>query len=575
MLNEGTSTISEPLATGPRRRQRVVVGLLVGFSLYVAGGYVALEYGIPQSIPFFAAGFGLVLWLSAANRRYQDSSPDLRRSIDLATAALNASLLAGILIVLNVIAFRYGGRPLDLTREQTHSLSSQTVNQLSTLKRPLTFTLVFGQGPRALAQRERVLQLLELYRAVNPAMIQVASVLNPFRAEETFKRAPDLAVLQGGGVLIEYGEGDQIQSAVVRNREMFPTPPPSRTKKRESRFESEFTGEDAITSTLISLREAKKAKVAFTTGHGEPSINDLNPRGDGLGILKSRLTAVGCEVSEIDLIKEQIPDGLALLAVVGPKSPFKPEEVAKIKAYADRRGPLLLLLGNQEKSGLEDILISYHLEIGQGVATDLRLNLNGIPRIVFSVPHASDVHPIVNTTGTRRALVPEAAPIRILGPQGDSRHQGLEPGLVPTPFLKTSPESWADVDSTVSQPKFDRDVDTPGPVLVGVAVAEVRANQDGKGPQADPKPRMVLFSSRAFAGNLVVEIENTNLDLVMNAASWLRGRPDAVGISPNTHVSLQLNADPALRARLVVVPTVTAIILIIGTGIAVYLTRRE
>ena len=61
----------------------------------------------------------------------------------------------------------------------------------------------------------------------------------------------------------------------------------------------------------------------------------------------------------------------------------------------------------------------------------------------------------------------------------------------------------------------------------------------------------------------------------MNAASWLRGRPDAVGIAPKTHVALTLTADSLLRIRLVFVPTVLAILLIIATGAIVYVARRE
>jgi hypothetical protein len=552
----------------------VTAGLVIGLILIGSGGYVALNVGIPRSLPIFLAGLGLILALSAANRRHRHANADLRRSIDFATTALNASLLAGILLVCNVIAFRYGGPPLDLTRERANSLSSQTVNQLATLTRPVQFTLVFGQGPRALAQRERVAQLLELYRAVNPAMIKVESEVNPLRGEEPLKRAPDLAVLQGGGVLIEYGEGEQTQAVVVRNRDMFPPPPSSRPKRRDEQFATEFTGEDAITSALIRLREAKKAKVAFTTGHGEPSINDLNPRGDGLGIWKSRLTAAGCDVFEIDLIREEIADDLALLVVAGPKTSFKAEEAAKIKAFADRRGPLLLILGDPTASGLEGLLRGHHLEIGRGIATDLRLNLNGVPQVVFAVPGESDVHPIVHTSRSRRILIPEAAPIRIIS-RPDSQSPPPTPGLVATPILKTGNQSWAEVDGSASQPKFDRGADAPGPVVVGAAVAELKPPEGSTATQSDPKPRLVLFSSRAIAGNLVVGIENSNLDLVMNAASWLRDRPDAVGISPSTHVALQLTVDPALRARLVIVPTVTALIVIIGIGITVYLTRRE
>lgn len=575
MMSKPTATLATDLVSpaSPRRRL-VTAGLVIGLILLGLGGYVALKFGIPWAIPVFLAGLGLILGLIAANRRHRHASADLRRSIDFATTVLNASLLAGILLVCNVIAFRYGGPPLDLTRERANSLSSQTVNQLATLTRPVRFTLVFGQGPRALAQRERVAQLLELYRAVNPGLIKVESEVNPFQAEETLKRAPDLAVLQGGGVLIEVGEDEQTQAVVVRNRDMFPPPPASQSKRRDERVTTEFTGEDAVTSALIRLREAKKAKVAFTTGHGEPSVNDLNSRGEGLGIWKSRLTAAGCDVFELDLIREKIAADLALLVVVGPKTSFKTEEVAKIKDFTDRRGPLLLILGDTTNSGLEGLLRAHHLEIGRGTVTDLRLNLNGVPQVVFAIPGESDVHPIVYTSRSRRILIPEAAPIQILsGP--DPQSPSPNPGLVATPILKTGNQSWAEVDGSVSRPKFDQDADAPGPIVVGAAVAELKPPEGSTATQSDPKPRLVLFSSRAIAGNLVVEIENSNLDMVMNAASWLRDRPDAVGISPSTHVALQLTVDPALRARLVIVPTVTALIVIIGIGITVYLTRRE
>ena len=84
-----------PIPRGPRYRDLVIAGLLLGLVLLGAGGYVALYYGIPDSIPLFVAGFGSILFLAGANRRYQQNSINLRRSIDFATTALNAALLAG------------------------------------------------------------------------------------------------------------------------------------------------------------------------------------------------------------------------------------------------------------------------------------------------------------------------------------------------------------------------------------------------------------------------------------------------------------------------------------------------
>jgi hypothetical protein len=77
------------------------------------------------------------------------------------------------------------------------------------------------------------------------------------------------------------------------------------------------------------------------------------------------------------------------------------------------------------------------------------------------------------------------------------------------------------------------------------------------------------------ADNQSLELEPTNLDLLMNAVNWLRGRPELRGIAPKTHVALAMSADPSMRLRLVLVPTMVAILVIIGLGVTTYMARRE
>ena len=271
---------------------------------------VAIARGIPWSLPIFALGFGLVLVLIAFNRRYRHASPSLRRTIDFSSAFLNASLLAGILIVVNVIAFRYGGQPLDLTREQTYSLSSMTTQPAREPRAAGDVHDGLRPGPRAVRQRDRVVQLLESYKAVNPAMIELVS-LDPYsdltRRDELVKRVPELELLHGGGVVIEYGEGESRSTSWCATRTCFSRFRRAGREAGMDHFASAFTGEDEITSALDSAAEGKKAKVAFTTGHGEPSTSDLNPRGRGIGNWKARLSKVGCEVIDLNLIQDEIP----------------------------------------------------------------------------------------------------------------------------------------------------------------------------------------------------------------------------------------------------------------------------
>jgi hypothetical protein len=581
-IGQAAAALDEDEAPPWRYRRVVIASVALGLDLVLMGGYVALTRGIAWSIPFFGVGVGLVTALQVSHRRYRHVSPSLRRTFQYVGIFLNGALLAGILIIVNLVAYRHGTHGFDLTREQTYSLSSLTLNQLETLKNPLTFYMVYGRGTRAARQLDRVAQLLEMYRSANPAMIKLET-LNPYteltRTEDLRKRAPDLAVLQSGGVLIESGERTGAEFVVVPGREMFEPVAANRAPENSDRFESVFKGEDAITSALIRLRDDRKSKVGFVTGHGESLISDVIPAGPGLGIWRSRLASVGCETIELNLLTDAIPADLSLLIIAGPKSPFKPDELAKLTAYAERGGPVLALVGNTEPSGIEPFLKSFNLEIGRGLVIDRRLNYNNL-RLVFALLKDGLKHPITASLQSDRAvLVPNGAPIHIAG-QSAPRGQTSAPvnaNLVPSKILVTGPSSWAETDLKNPRPELDKEADEPGPVIVGVAVQErtPAGAADSESPPREGKPRLVLFSSRSLADNIVQGIEPTNLDLVMNSASWLRGRPDAVGIAPKTHVALTLAANPLLRFRLVFVPTVLAIMLIIAAGAIVYVARRE
>src|SRR5262249_45945169 len=153
---------------------------------------------------------------------------------------LDLSLLAGILIVLNVLAFRYGGQPLDLTRGGTYSLTDETIKRVKALDRPGSFTMISGQSPIAQRQRARGEQLLASHRRINPQMIKITA-LNPYedlaRVDELSKRVPELALLRGGGVLIEYGDEKEAPTVIVRSQDMFELPSP-RQLRGGNRFDS-------------------------------------------------------------------------------------------------------------------------------------------------------------------------------------------------------------------------------------------------------------------------------------------------------------------------------------------------
>lgn len=552
-------------------RDRVIAAVVLGLILVMAGAYVALNRSVPWSIPPFVVGFGILLTLNTVNQRHRHASPTLRRTVDVSSTLLNATLIAGILIVLNVLAFRYGGHALDFTRERTFSLSSLTTNQLASLKRPVAFTLFYGDSPRAQLESDRVRQLLELYKAAKPDSVRVDSI-NPYRDlqkfEDIMKRVPEVAVTQGGGVLVEYDEGDTASRVVVRNGDLFELPRSARVEDNTALFESSFHGEDALTSALIGLREEKRPKVAFTTGHGEASISGTDPRKSGIGVWKTALTAIGADAVEVNLLHDEIPDGTSLVIVVAPASPFKPDEAAKLKSFSERGGPLMILSGRQDPTGLEDLLKSFNIALGQGIVIDRALNWRGQAGLVFAPITPDTRHPIVDPLMGRATLIPMA---RAIHPPIVTTGIPANANVVVSPLLRTGKQSWSESALAERPVTFDKGKDELGPITVAVAVTD-RAKP---GEESSARPRLVFISADAFSDNTMLGLEPTNQDVLMNAIGWLRGRSDLQGIAPKTHVSLTLAADPVLRARLILVPTVMAVLLIIALGIATYVARRE
>jgi hypothetical protein len=561
-------------------RDRVVAAMVGGLLLVLAGGYLALTSRLAWSLPAFALGLGVVLSLILVNRRYRHVSPAMRRTIELAGTMLNVGLVAGILIVANVFAFRFGGHGLDFTREATFSLSSLTLNQLRALKQPVTFTVLFGNSPRAQLQHERVRQMLDLFKEANPERVSIVH-LDPYREiqryQELVKRYPDIGITEGGALLIEYGSESTAPHVVIRNNDLFEDRRGDRFPGSSVRFESSFNGEDAVTTALVRLREGKRSKLALIVGHGEPPTTEIDSRNAGLGVFRSRLSALGYDVVEVNLLQESIPTDAVATAIIGPKTPFKPEEAARLKAAMDAGMPVLAVVGGPEapgeKSGLEGVFQSFNLAISPSAILDPGLNFRGQPFYVF-VPILGTGqirHPIVASLASRFVLLPRPSPIVIQTAQtANAAKVPFNQAVLPMAILRTSNQSWGETNLTAKKIERD-DKDEFGPLIVGVAVTD----QPQRDSQKEPKPRLVLFSSRFLADNLFLGIEPTNLDLLVNAINWLRGQAEMGGIGPKTHTVLTLSADPSLRARLILVPTMMAVLLIIGLGLTTYMARRE
>ena len=590
----GQATRPEPsTAPGVGERDRAVVAAVVGFLLIALGGLLAVRSGIPVAIPAFAGGIGLVVWVIRRYRKDRHSSPTIRRLIAFSETALTASLLAGVLLVGNALAFRLGGRAIDLTHDRAFTLASLTLNQVESLDRPVVLTVFFGNSERSLRQLDRVRQLADLLHAANPSKVRV-EYLNPFTDIKEFEalaqRVPDVAASSGDGLVVSLGDTPDAPRAVLGTRDLFQIGAgPGAGSDSDSageRFTSTFRGEDAITSALIRLREGKRSRIAFTTGHGEPSTAEMDLNRPGYGLWKARLDSVGSDVIEINLLRDEIPPEVNLLVIGGPKAPFQETEVDRIKRHITRGGSILALVDHLEPTGLDDLLATYNIRLGSGVAADSKYTFNNRPTIIYAPVASNLAHPITAPLNGQVVLLQKASPVQVISGggtiggaaaankaatgDGGSTAKPPNPGIITTPILKTSTDSWVEADLQTQASTFDRATEQAGPLVVGVAATTRPALAS-----ESPTPRLVLFSTPTIGDNRLLRTEATNIDLLMNAVSWLRGKAEAIGIAPKTHESLLFAADPGLQLRLVMVPTLAMVVVILGLGLSTYLARRD
>jgi len=549
-------------APAPGYRDRVVAAAVAGILAIAAGAYVAAAFRIPWSLPFFGLGTAIILTLNRANRRHRHASPSLRRVVDTSNAALNVALLGGILVVGNVLAFKYGGRPIDFTADRVNSLATLSTSQVKSLDRPVKFTLVIGQSRLVGAQWDSIRQVLDLLRRENPGKVSTAT-LNPYddplRFTAAQRDAPELAVAtQGGGVLVEYGEGKGADRVVVRAADLFNEEPSAGSGQVVA-----SDAEDALISALIRLREGTKSRISFITGHGEPSIHDLDPARNALGLLRSRLERLGARIVVNNLVRDELDPGTELAILAGATRPFQPEELRRLTRYLDGGGKLLVFAGfrvaDAEPTGLEGWLKGHDVEVGPGLVLDPTYCYAFRPEIILA-PILGEIHqPIVEPLAETQVVLPVATPVK-------AATQPTNAKVLVAEVLRSSPESWLRTDMTLRKPHRGPK-EPPGPVPVAVAVA-------GRSPGGGPGvPRMVVIGSDYAAANPYAP---HNFDLIVNAVNWLRGRAGQRGaIPPKRHTTLALSSNPQLRAKIVLVPTLMAVSVIIGFGVATYLVRRD
>ena len=217
-------------------------------------------------------------------------------------AAGTVVLFLGILVAVNWISNRQHKR-WDLTANKQFSLSDQTKQILTELKKPLAIKAFYEGGPSGSLQSMRD-QLEEYQYAGKQVSVEyIDAVKDPIRARS-------YQVQTYGTVVLEYD---------------------GRTERAAQ------ADEQTLTNSLKKLITGLARRIYFIQGHGEHDTAGTDRK--GYSVFAESLKSDNFETGKLALAQEgKIPDDATVLAIAGPQTDFLAPEIDAIRAFLKKGG---------------------------------------------------------------------------------------------------------------------------------------------------------------------------------------------------------------------------------------------
>jgi gliding-associated putative ABC transporter substrate-binding component GldG len=290
---------------------------------------------------------------------------------------IKLAIIVGIIVVINVIAKRVFTR-VDLTKNRSYTLSPVSKDIVANLEDKLLVKAYFSSNlpPPYNNLRRQVQDILDDYRSYSKGNLNY-EFLNPTSSGEGEGNELDKEAQKYGIQPVQIQAMDNDKLEVKRaylglvflyegKQETIPV------------VQSADNLEYEITNMIKKMTTTTKMKVGFVTGQGEAELSKLQQINS---ILSEQY-----EVTPIDLKSTASIDPLVrCLIIMAPKTPFGESEKFKIDQYIMNGGNAAFLInkiepnfqqqivmGNEIKLNLDDLLFQYGIKINTDLIRDLQ-----------------------------------------------------------------------------------------------------------------------------------------------------------------------------------------------------------
>jgi hypothetical protein len=503
-----------------------------------------------------------------------------RLPLDGAQAVQLAGVVAAVVLatVVNVLAARHYSR-WDWTKDKRWSLGDATRETLRTLAQPVDIWAIAGPGEPV---EQSLRQILNEYATASSRVavhwidpdrdaVQLLDLQRRFGIEAG--RAEDGRVATDAVVVVASGD----RHWFLTQKDMFEQTDDVHVKPREER---------ELTQAIRAVLGGEKAKLCFTVGHGELTLDPGKDEREWLGALRDLLEKNNYELTSADTTAPDAHEpftGCDAVVVAGPRSPFAVDEANRLRSWLLQGGSLFAALGPMDAktptgvtpAGLDEVLGPFGIALDDDLIHDLDPGVaipgtHGEGFFVSARPHA--------VTASLTASVGDAHPPRVAMFFAQSMHAVSPPGAASgSELLVTSDGAYAKKSIVGASSWTDAPPRDPSDRKGSFALA-MASERPSIGPRAPHGPRVVVVGSRfALAEDNWRQpraLHGTAF-LVDSALSWLVARPPVVDVPDKAEVAAGMRIseegrDEVRRYVLILMPLAAMLL-----GAAVWAWRRS
>ncbi|MBI5546860.1 MAG: GldG family protein, partial [Deltaproteobacteria bacterium] len=459
--------------------------------------------GLPE-VAAAKVALALLLFVAYVVTNFGDlgKAASSRGTFFFGVTSISTVVVVALLASANYVAAK-NPQTWDLTKNQIHTLSPDTVKTLEGLKTDVTATAFYGSAEPQFAALQ---DLFKRYQAKSEHF--KFDFADPIK--DPLKRQQFNVRNDGPRVVVKLGE-------------------------TESRFQE--INEEALTNAIVKVTHSATKKIYFTTGHGEADPDDAQDT--GLANVKKRMENEGLKAEKLNFASTpEVPADAQVVVVAGPAKAFQPGEVDALGKFLDAGGKAFLMLEPQVDSGLDGLLKAYNVEADRSLVVDPVSRLFGASEVVPVVQNYSTESDITRDFKLN-TVFPTARPLTVL--------RDASSPAVAKPVALSMPSAWGEANPTGEKVQRD-DEEKGGPFPLVVQVTKETKSVEQGGRRSD-QARLVVAGDRDFATNKFHSAFG-NEDLFLNCLSWLSDQTERITIRPRLRDASRLYLTPTQQATI-------------------------